>query len=130
VIAPRDIETPSLRGTIERVLHEAARAHGTPAQSPTASLELRGSFDPNAILDLADRISGSELAGALPWIALAHFLPDGAPAWADYRAALIDSLETLERSDASEFIDALARRHDAALDGALDAMCSSLHAMA
>jgi len=129
-IAPRDIETPSLRATVGRVLHEAASAHGWPAQSPTAALELRGTVRPSVMRDFAERLSGSELAISLPWAALAHLLPDDAPPYADYRDRLIESLGALRDCESSEFIDALAHRHDAELDGALDAMCSSLRAIA
>ena len=112
-IAPRDVETPSLRATIERVFHEAVGARGAPAPSPTASVELRGSFVPSALRDVVDRLPPCELAAALPWAALARLLPDAMPAYAEYRARLIESLDALADSDASEFIEALQRRHDA-----------------
>ncbi len=130
VIAPRDVETPSLRSTIERVLDEAARARGLPAQSATATVELRGSFLPSELRDFAERLSSGELASALPWAALARLLPDDTPVYADYRMQLIESLDALTDADATEFIDALQHRHDAALDGALDAMSASLRAIA
>ena len=130
LIAPRDVETPSLRSTIERVLQEAAGARGLPAQSATASLELRGSFLRTELRDFAELLSSSELAGALPWAALARLLPDDAPVYADYRKRLIESLDPLTDSDATEFIDALQHRRDAALDAALDGMCASLQALA
>ncbi len=129
-IAPRDVETPSLRATIERVLDEAASARGLPSGSPTASIELRGSFLPSEVQDSAERLSSSELAAALPWAALARLLPDEAPVYADYRAHLIESLDAFADSEASEFIEALQHRHDPSLDAALDAMSAALHATA
>src|SRR5581483_2632587 len=36
-VASRDVETPSLRATIERVVHDAAEARGTPAEPPGAA---------------------------------------------------------------------------------------------
>ncbi len=128
VIAPRDVETPSLRTTIERVLHEAGAARGTPAESPAAALVLRGGFDPLELADLSERLEEAPLAGALPWAALARFLPDATPQFAHYRALLIERLDALADADPSEFIDALQRKREAALDGALDVVRTSLHA--
>jgi uncharacterized repeat protein (TIGR01451 family) len=130
VIAPRDIETPSLRSTIERVLHEAAGARGLPADSPTAAIELRGSFLASASGDFAERLAGCQLASALPWAALARLLPDETAATAEYRTRLIDALDDLADSESNEFIDALQHRHDAELEASLDAVCASLHAVA
>ncbi len=129
-IAQRDIETPSLRSTIERLLREAAAAHGVPAGSPAAALELPGSARQDELGDLAERLESSELAGALPWAALARLLPDGEPPYAAYRARLVETLDALTGGEPDEFIDALAHRADGALDAALDAMCASLHATA
>jgi hypothetical protein len=129
-IAPRDVETPSLRSTIEAVLHDAASAHGLPADSPTASIELRGSFDPSELQEFTERLGSAELAGALPWAALARLLPDSLPPHAQYRTGLIDALDDFVDSESSDFIEALQHRQDAALDAALDTMCASLHATA
>jgi uncharacterized repeat protein (TIGR01451 family) len=129
-IAPRDVETPSLRSTIEAVLHDAASAHGVPADSPTASIELRGSFDPSELQEFTERLGSAELAGALPWAALARLLPDSLPPYAQYRTGLIDALDDFVDSESSDFIEALQHRQDAALDAALDTMCASLHATA
>ncbi len=129
-IAPRDIETPSLRATIERLLHEAATAHGVPTGSPSATLELNGSAGRDELHDFAERLDSAEVAGALPWAALARLLPDGEPPYAAYRARLIESFDALAAGEANEFIDALAHRHDPELDEALDAMCASLHVTA
>ena len=128
IIAPRDLETPSVRTTVERVLEDAANARGIPAESPAASLLLRGSFDPSELRDFADRLEEAELASALPWAALARLLPDGTQQLQHYRALLTDRLDALSQGDTTEFIDALQRKRDAALDGALDVVRTSLHA--
>jgi uncharacterized repeat protein (TIGR01451 family) len=130
VLTARDIETPSLRSTLERLVREAAGARGVPAESPTAALSLRGTFDPKELRDLGERIAQAQLATALPWAALARLLPDETPACAEYRALLIEVLDECEDSESSEFIDALQHRYDSQLDAALDAMTASLHSMA
>src|SRR5579863_10510405 len=127
VLAPRDIETPSLRSTLERLVREAGAARGVPAESPTAALTLRGTFDPRELRDLGERFAQAQLATALPWASLARLLPDETPGWADYRALLIEALDGFEDSDCNEFIDALQHRYDSRLDAALDAMAASLH---
>jgi uncharacterized repeat protein (TIGR01451 family) len=129
-IVARDIETPSLRAAIDRLLDEAASARGVPAEPPIASLELRGSFSSDELRTLQDRMIGAELASAPPWGALARLLPDDAPPHAEYRGRLIERLDALAGSESTEFVEALQRQQDAALDGALDAMCASLLAMA
>jgi hypothetical protein len=93
-------------------------------------LELRGGFDPGELRDLAERLPSAELASALPWAALARFLPDALPSYADYKTRLIDALDPLIDSESNDFIDALQHRQDAALDAALEAMCATLHAIA
>ena len=128
VIAPRDLETPSVRTTVERVLEDAANARGVPSESPAASLVLRGSFDPSEMRDFADRLEEAPLASALPWAALARLLPDGTQQLQHYRALLCDRLDALSQAEPTEFIDALQRKRDAALDGALDVVRTSLHA--
>jgi uncharacterized repeat protein (TIGR01451 family) len=128
VIAPRDVETPSLRTTIERVLHDAAAARGVPTDPPAATLVLRGSYDPADIAELADKLHDAELASALPWGALARLLPDATAQFAHYRSLLVERLDALADSDSAEFMEALQRKRDAALDGALDVVRTSLHA--
>ncbi len=125
-IAPRDVETPSLRSTIERVLHEAARSRGVPAEPPTESAELRGSFDPDALHELADRLGAAELATAPPWAALARLLPNETSEFARYQSGLIDVLDRLADADSGEFMQELQQRDDDALDAALDAMFATL----
>jgi len=127
-IAPRDVETPSLRTTIERVLHDASGARGAPPDPPGAAVVLRGSYDPAEIAELAERVHDAELAAAAPWAALARLLPDGSAQFANYRTLLIDRLDAVAASDSSEFIEALQSGRDAALDAALDVVRTSLHA--
>jgi uncharacterized repeat protein (TIGR01451 family) len=128
VIAPRDIETPSVRATIERVLRDAAAARGAPPDAPDASLAFRGAFDSTELRDLADRLEEAELASALPWAALARLLPNATAPLRQYRSLLSERLDEFALLESSEFIDALQRKNDATLDGALDAVRTSLHA--
>jgi hypothetical protein len=130
VLTARDVETPSLRSTLERLVQEAGAARGVPAEAPTAALSLRGSFDPNELREIGERFAQAQLATALPWAALARLLPDETPACANYRALLLEALDGFEDSDCNEFIDALQHRDDSQLDAALDAMAVSLHSMA
>ena len=128
VIAPRDIETPSMRATLERLLHDVSSARGIPAETPGATVVLRGSYDPVTIAELGDRLGETELASALPWAILARFLPDGTAQLAHYRSMLIARFESFLDSDSTEFLDALQRRRDVPLDAALDVVRTSLHA--
>ena len=130
VLTARDVETPSLRSTLERLVQEAGAARGVPVQAPTAELTLRGSFDPAELRDLGERFAQAQLATALPWAALARLLPDETSACANYRALLLEVLDGFDDSDCNEFIDALQHRDDSQLDAALDAMTASLHSMA
>jgi uncharacterized repeat protein (TIGR01451 family) len=130
VLTARDVETPSLRSTLERLVQEAGAARGVPVRAPTAELTLRGSFDPAELRDLGERFAQAQLATALPWAALARLLPDETSACANYRALLLEVLDGFEDSDCNEFIDALQHRDDSQLDAALDAMTASLHSMA
>ena len=125
-IAPRDVETPSLRSTIERVLHEAALARGVPAEPPTEPIVLRGSFDPNGVHEIAERLGSAELATPAPWAALARLLPAETSAFARYQSSLIDVLDRLADADSGEFIEELQQRDDSALDAELDAVLAAL----
>ncbi|MBV8198249.1 MAG: hypothetical protein JO263_08940 [Candidatus Eremiobacteraeota bacterium] len=120
-IAPHDIETPSLRSTIARVLGEAVRARGTPSDIANAAVELRGGFDPNALEELSERVESSPLASATPWVALAQLLPD-VPSDGEYRAALTATLAQWSDAESDEFIAALQRSSQPQLDAALDSM--------
>ncbi|HTV94062.1 MAG TPA: hypothetical protein VMG98_15255 [Verrucomicrobiae bacterium] len=130
VIAPRDIETPSMRATLERLLHDTAAARSIPAETPGATVVLRGSYDPHAMAELGDRLAETELASALPWAILARFLPDGSAQFAHYRSMLVARLDSFVDADSTEFLDALQRRRDVPLDAALDVVRTSLHANA
>ena len=130
VIAARDIETPSLRSTVEHLVREAAAAHAIPAESPTAALALRGAFDPADLQEIGERLSGAPLAIAMPWCALARLLPDEPPGFAEYRTLLLETLDGFELGESEEFIDALSHASTPRLDEALDAMLASIHAMA
>ncbi|HVA26724.1 MAG TPA: hypothetical protein VNF68_00985 [Candidatus Baltobacteraceae bacterium] len=128
VIAPRDIETPSFRATVERLLHDVSGVRSVPADAPGATLVLRGGFDPHELAELGDRLAEAELASALPWAILARLLPDGTPQLAHYRAMLVERFDSFVDAEGTEFLDALQRRRDVALDAALDVVRTSLHA--
>ncbi len=127
-ITARDIESAASRATIERFLHEAAAAHGAPADAPGVALSLRGGYDPAAIREIAERLHGAPPATALPWAALARLLPDSTPQAEHYRALLVDRLDTFAECDPSQFVEALAQRADGVLDAALDGFTTSLRA--
>ncbi|HEY1884378.1 MAG TPA: hypothetical protein VGG51_15220 [Candidatus Cybelea sp.] len=129
-IAPRDVETPSLRSTLERLIAEAAAARGVPEEPPTVALALRGALDPVELRELGDRLALTPLATAAPWAALARLLPSQGGAFFAYRARLIDALDALLDADSNDFIDVLAHHEDVALDSALDAVVASLHSVA
>lgn len=128
VIAPRDIETPSLRSSIERLLHDAENARGIPAETPGALVVLRGSIDAQALHEIAERLHDADLATALPWIALARLLPDSTAQLQHYRSLLIERLESYADAEQAEFLDALQRRRETALDASLDVVRTVLRA--
>ena len=119
-IAARDVETPSLRAVVERLLHETASARGTPAEPPDAAVTLAGTFEPAALSEFADRVEDAELASAPTWAALARLLPDSPSEFARYRAPLCDRLDAMMEFESAEFVAALQRDRDGALDAALD----------
>ncbi len=126
VIAPRDVETPSLRATLERLLHDVSGVRGTPAEMPGAACTLRGSFDARELAERTDRLGECELATALPWAIMARLLPDASPQFANYRGLLVAKLDGLIDTEAAEFLDELQRRRDPGLDAALDVVRTSL----
>jgi uncharacterized repeat protein (TIGR01451 family) len=127
-IAPRDVETPSSRATVEHLLHDCAAAHGMPADPPGAAVIMRGGYDPAELHELGERLRGAGLATALPWAALARLLPDSTPQAQHYRALLVARLDALCDAESPEFVEALQHRADSALDGALDVFTTSLRA--
>lgn len=130
VIAARDIETPSLRSTVEHLMRDAASAHGIPPDSPTAALALRGAFDPVDLQEIGEKLGNAPLASAVPWSALGRLLPAEAPGFAEYRTLLLETLDGFEPVESEEFIDALGQASTPHLDEALDAMLAAVHAMA
>ena len=125
-ISPRDVETPASRAAIERLLHDAASARGTPADAPAAALALRGRYDFAIVGELAERVHGASLGTALPWAALARLLPSSTPQAAHYRSLLADCLDTFAQRNPTEFVQALQQQSDAVLDAALDVFTTSL----
>jgi len=126
VVAPRDIETPSFRATVERFALGVGDARGTPAQPAAAALILRGECDVDAIHEIGERLAQAPLAGALSWNALARMLPGATPALAEYRDSLVDVLDELSDAETIEFLDALQRKAYPDLDAALQAVRETL----
>jgi uncharacterized repeat protein (TIGR01451 family) len=127
-IAPRDVETPSLRAVFERLLRDAASAHGTPAEPPGSEVTYAATFDAENLADFADRLEEAELAGALPWAALARMLPDSLPAFEHYRTLLCERLDAMIDLESGDFIAALQNGREPALDTALDDVLAALQA--
>jgi uncharacterized repeat protein (TIGR01451 family) len=126
VVAPRDIETPSFRATLERFALSVGEARGTPAQPAASALTLRGECDVEAIHEIGERLAQAPLAGALAWNALARLVPNGSPALAQYREALADELDELSDAETIDFLDALQRKPYPDLDEALQAVRETL----
>uniref|UniRef100_E6Q7F6 Uncharacterized protein n=1 Tax=mine drainage metagenome TaxID=410659 RepID=E6Q7F6_9ZZZZ len=122
----RELETPALRATIENALADAALARGEPAPPSGKVASLTGHFDGEEVRALLERLPEAPLAGALPWFALAHFLPDERGAVARYRSALCAALGSLLACGPSEFLDRLTRTTDEGLDAALAGVRDSL----
>lgn len=129
-IVARDVETPSLRATVERVLHDATDAHGSPADPPGAATVLRGSVAAAALRDASDRLEAAPLASAAPWAALALFLPDSTPELQRYRGLLTNRLDALRELESGDFLEALQRDGDPELDAALEDACAALASQA
>ncbi len=130
VIAPRDIETPSLRAAVERLVHDVNTARGIPAETPASPIVMRGALDVEGIAQFADTLADAELASSIPWAVLARMLPDGTAQLAHYRKMLVERLDSFADLEASEFLDALQRRRDTALDAALDVVRTALYSNA
>ncbi|MDH2908702.1 MAG: hypothetical protein PXZ07_01130 [Candidatus Eremiobacteraeota bacterium] len=122
----RELETPTLRSSIEGALGDAVLARGEP-MLPTGQVALLiGHFDGDELRALLDRLPEAPLASALPWFALAHLLPDERVPVARYRSALCAALGSLLACDPSEFLDRLTRSTDEGLDAALAGVRESL----
>ncbi len=119
VVAPRDVETPSSRATVERFLLDAACAHGSPADPPGAVRVFTGGYDAQLIEEGVQQLGEAPLATACPWMVLGALLPDGEPAMVAYRQAFAAAFGALADAEPTEFLDALQRTHDPALDLAL-----------
>jgi uncharacterized repeat protein (TIGR01451 family) len=128
VISPRDLETPSSRATIERLLRDAASARGQPSEMPESAITLRGTYEPAMLHDLAERAHAAPPAAAVAWAALARLLPDSTPQAQHYRSLLVDRLDSFADRDPLQFAEALQCRPDSILDAALDVFTTSLRA--
>ncbi len=122
----RELETPTLRAAIVDALDDVVRSHGEPAPPAEAFASLSGRFDGDEVRALVERLHEAPLAGALPWFALAHLLPDERAPVARYRTALCASLEALLPCEPSAFLDRLTRTNDERLDVALADLRESL----
>jgi uncharacterized repeat protein (TIGR01451 family) len=127
-ISPRDVETSATRATVERLLHDASSARGTPVDVPGAALAFRGRYDATVMRQLAERVHAAPAATALPWAALARLLPDSSPQTAHYRLLLVDRLDAYAERDPAHFVRALQCESDGVLDAALDVLTTSLRA--
>lgn len=125
-VVPRDLETPSLRATVERVLHDAADAHGSPADPPGAATVLRGSVEGSQLRDASDRLENAPLASAAPWAALALLLPDSTSELLRYRGLLAARLDAARELEPADFLESLHRDADPELDAALQNACAAL----
>ncbi len=122
----RELETPTVRAAIADALADAVGARGEPVPPTEAFASLSGRFDGEALRALVERLHEAPLAGALPWFALAHLLPDERAPVARYRAALRAAFEALLPCEPSAFLDRLTRTTDERLDAALTDLRESL----
>ena len=125
-IAARDIESPALRTTLERFLHDAADARGNAAEPVGAALVLRGRLASKDIEAAVARVHAADLSTAAPWAALARCIGDSRADVANYRNVLIGTLDDLGGLDAPAFIEALQRKPYPVLDAALDVVRAGL----
>lgn len=123
VIAPRDLENAATRASLLALLANVQPGHVTVTD---AAAVLRGAVDADELRALRDRLEDAPLATAMPWAALARFLPSESDAEANYRRMLITSLDDLAGVDETAFIDALQRRPYPVLDAALDVVRAQL----
>ncbi len=119
-VAARDVETPALRVAVQAFADAAAETEGEPT-ARTGVLVLSGSVSREAMQSVARRLREAAPATALPWLALAHCLPDETTAWCTYRDALVAALTDLADAPPGAFLDAVREGDQPALDAALDA---------
>ncbi len=123
VIAPRDLENAATRASVAALLGSVQPGEATLSNGAAI---LRGACDAGELRALRDRLEDAPLATALPWAALARFLPSESDAEANYRRMLITSLDDLAGVDENAFVDALQRRPYPVLDAALDVVRAQL----
>ncbi len=124
-VAARDVETPALRLAVQAFADAVAETEGEPA-ARAGVLVLRGSVSREAMQGVARRLREAAPASALPWLALAHCLPDETTVWCAYRDALVAALTNLADAPPSAFLDAVREGDRPALDAALDAARAAL----
>ncbi len=126
VLAERDIETSVTRSALISFLGVARDAAGDSPAVPAGARVLRGALDRDELSSHAERLQTAPLGVALPWLALAQFIPDGEPEFANYRSVLISALSDLAALDSADFMKALQRNSFPVLDAALDVVRASL----
>jgi len=122
----RELETPILRASIEGAIADASLARGEPAPPTGGAASLTGHFNGEELRALLERFPEAPLASALPWLALAHLLPDERMPLARYRSALCATLDALVACEPTEFLDRLMRSSDERLDASLAGVRESL----
>ena len=126
-IAPRDIEGPAARATLEHFLSALTDGNsGIPQSADEHSF--RGEVHAGELVELRARVRDAALGTALPWLALARCMPDALPELGNYRDVLSHALLELVPLDAMAFTEALQRRRYAVLDAALDVVRAKLNA--
>jgi uncharacterized repeat protein (TIGR01451 family) len=130
VVAPRDIETPAMRGTLGTLLSAFENAE-TQGPAPQAGpLQLSGALDPSALAHVREALDDAALSTAAPWYALAWLMVDSSEPLRSYRRRLCAHLEHLLELEPQEFLDALQREAVPELDAALAEVKSGLLALA
>ncbi|MBC5815632.1 MAG: DUF11 domain-containing protein [Candidatus Eremiobacteraeota bacterium] len=119
VVAPRDIETPAMRGALASLVSalESAEVDRPPRQA--APLQLTGGIDSASVSQLHGALDDAALSSAAPWYALAALMVDSAPALRAYRSQLCAYFEGLLELEPQVFLDVLQREAVPALDSAL-----------
>lgn len=126
-VAPRDLEVPAGRATLEQFLRALASGNAGVPESTDAHA-FRGELHAGELVELRTRVHDAPLGTALPWLALARCMPDALPELRNYRDVLSHALLDLVPLDAMAFTEALQRRQHPVLDAALDVVRANLSA--
>ena len=126
VVAERDLETPAMRASLFGLIDALDEGETKAPARQQAPLLLSGSVDADCVAALRSRIEGAAAGSSLPWQALAHFMVDGSPQLAAYRAQLAERFEQLAALQPRAFLDSLQREPVPDLDAALGEVKTSL----